>query len=109
MLIVLLYKIGVLVQLQSKLLDEGFQALKPESDFFTSFAGVVGSNWSSLAASLFLSEAEIAEVRRKGVEQAPRDHALHFLEVWASREDATYGQLYQALKSIPFLQHVDTL
>ena len=96
---------GVAVQLQSKLLDEASRALKPDSDFLTSFAGVVGSNWSSLAASLSLSQEEMAEVKRKEDGEIPNNHALHLLEVWALREDATHDKLYQALTSIPLLQY----
>ena len=44
----------------------------------------------------------------KGEGQTPQDHALHMLVIWALREDATYGQLYQALTSIPLLHYVNS-
>ena len=64
------------------------------------FAGEVKSKWPLLAASLSLSESEIEEV--KALPQ--QDQALQMLMKWASREDATYGQLYQQLISISLFQ-----
>ena len=66
--------------------------------FLESLAGVVGSKWPSLAASLSLSGDEMEEVRRE--EGSHQDLALQMLKKWYSREDATYGQLCQALKTI---------
>ena len=70
--------------------------------FLESFAGVVGSKWPSLAASLSLSGDEMEEVRME--EGSPQDRALQMLKKWCSREDATYGQLCQALKTISLFQ-----
>ena len=82
-------------------------------EFMEAFAGVVGSKWPSLAASLSLTEDEIEEVRKvwfsqpdqsaqEGVkveELPPQGYALLMLKKWASRKDATYGQLQQTLNS----------
>ena len=70
--------------------------------FLESFAGVVVSKWPSLAAFLSLSGDEIEEVRRE--EGSHQDLALQMLKKWCSREDATYGQLCQALKTISLFQ-----
>ena len=71
--------------------------MQPDEDFLGLFAGVVGSNWLSLAASLSLSESEIEEVRGEGHSQ--QDCALKMLKKWVSKPDATYGQLYQTLRA----------
>ena len=70
--------------------------------FLESFAGVVGSKWPLLAASLSLSGDEMEEVRRE--EGSHQDCALRMLKKWFSKEDATYGKLFQALKTISLLQ-----
>ena len=70
--------------------------------FLESLAGVVGPKWPSLAASLSLSGDEMEEVRRE--EGSHQDRALQMLKKWCSREDATYGQLCQALKTISLFQ-----
>ena len=83
------------MELQGKLLSPQFHGIKPDEEFLESFAGVVGTKWPALAASLSLSEEEIEEVRRE-----EQDCALRMLEKWVSREDATYQQLCEALKTI---------
>ena len=87
---------GVAIKLQEKLLERQNRDLKPDVEFLGAFAGVVGSKWPSLATTLSLSESEIKEVKREGPTQ--QDHALQMLKKWASREDATYGQLCHSLK-----------
>ena len=77
-------------------------------EFLEAFAGVVGSKWPSLAASLALSEDEIEEVRKEWFSQPDRSaqegeelpqqgYALLMLKEWASRKDATYSRLHQTL------------
>ena len=88
------------VDLQKKLLDQQNHHLKPDADFLQSFADVVGSKWPSLASSLSLSVDEIVNVKEK-----EQDYALKMLKKWSTKEDATYGQLYQVLKTIPLFQH----
>ena len=91
------------VDLQKKLLAKQNHHLKPDEEFLQSFAGVVGSKWPSLASSLSLSGDEIANVKEEGLTQ--QDCALKMLKKWSAKEDATYGQLYQVLKTIPLFQH----
>ena len=95
--------IGAHVDLQKKLLDQQNYHLKPGSGFLQSFIDVVGSKWPSLASSLSLSGEEIANVKEEGLTQ--QDCALKMLMKWSAKEDATYGQLYQVLKTIPLFQH----
>ena len=86
---------GVHVQVQEKLLDQDNFSVKPDEEFLELFAGVVGSQWPSLAASLPLSEEEIMEVRKGDVSQ--RECAFKMLNKWVSTSDATYGQLHHQL------------
>ena len=90
--------LGDVIGLQEKLLASQYHDLKPDVEFLESFAGVVGSKWPSLAASLFLNDEEIGEVRKDG--GSPQDCARQTLNKWSSREDATYGQLCQMLVTI---------
>ena len=83
------------------LLAKETRDLKPDVEFLESFAGVVGSPWPSLAVSLCLSESEIEEVKQLPQQQ----QALRMLQMWVSREDATYGQLYQKLKTVSLFQY----
>ena len=57
---------GDVIGLQEKLLTPQYHDLKPDVEFLESFAGVVGSKWPSLAASLSLNDEEIEEVRKEG-------------------------------------------
>ncbi len=66
---------------------------------------MVESKWPSLASILSLTSTEIEEVKRNGEELSQRDCALQMLRQWASREDATYGQLCQRLKTISLFQY----
>ena len=94
---------GVAMELQEKLLEPQNHGLKPDVEFLGAFAGVVGSKWPSLATTLSLSESEIKEVKGEGLSQ--QDNALQMLKKWASREDASYGQLCQRLKTISLFQY----
>ena len=96
---------GVHAQLQAKLLNKDMRDLKPETDFLASFSSVVECDTFSLAVSLSLSEEELKEAKKKREGQTHQDHTLHLLTLWAQREDATYGQLYKALTSIPLLHY----
>ena len=91
---------GTHVKLQQKLLDKENHPLKPDEEFLEMFAGEMKSKWPLLAASLSLSEGEIEEVKALPQPQ----QALQMLRKWVSREDATYGQLYQQLVSISLFQ-----
>ena len=94
---------GVAIQLQEKLLEPQNHGIRPDVEFLSAFAGLVGSKWPSLATTLSLSESEIKEVKGEGPSQT--DHTLQMLKKWASREDATYGQLCQRLKTISLFQY----
>ena len=93
---------GVAVQLQEKLLAPQYQDLKPDVEFLESFAGVVGSRWPSLAASLSLTDL-MEKVKKDG--GSPQDRAFQMLKKWCLRKDATYGLLCQTLKTIPLFQY----
>jgi hypothetical protein len=117
-----LYNIGTDIQLQEKLISQDYHNIKPDKEFLEPFAGVVGSEWPSLAASLSLSDDEIEEMRKAGAslshdpqgmlhnhekgdrreELSQQEHALLMLKKWASTgESATFGRLFQALKTMP--------
>ena len=98
-----LFATAIHVDLQKKLLDQQNHHLKPDAEFLQSFANVVGSKWPSLTLSLSLSGDEIANVKEEGLTQ--QDCALKMLKKWSEKEDATYDQLYQVLKTIPLFQH----
>ena len=89
--------LGVDIRLQENLLAPQNQSLQPSEEFITTFADVVVTKrlWPSLAASLSLSESSETE---EGL--SLQDHALQMLKRWATSEDATYGQLYNTLKTI---------
>ena len=63
---------------------------------------MVGSKWPSLASSLSLSEEDVVDVKEEGLTQ--QDCAHKMLKKWSAKEGATYGQLYQILKTIPLFQ-----
>ena len=96
---------GAHVELEKTLLSSEKQSLKPEAEFLELFAGVVESKWPSLASVLSLTSEEMEKVKRKGEELPQRDQALQMLRLWASRDDATYGQLCQRLKTISLFQY----
>ena len=89
------------IKVQKKLLDSECHAQRPEEEFLESFAGMVGSKWSSLASLLSLTSDEVEEVRRGEEGFTQKDHALLMLKKWTSKKEATYGQLYNKLKTIP--------
>lgn len=77
---------------------------KPESDFLVPFSEVLGSKWPSLAVSLALREVEIVGLKEK-VGLSQQEHALQMLKIWISRDEATYSNLYQKLKTISLFQY----
>ena len=87
------------------------QDIKPDEEFLELFAGVVKSQWSSLASVLLTSTAAEEEdpVFSRGAEGegeglSQQDLALAVLKKWASNADATYGQLRQTLNTTPLFQ-----
>lgn len=86
------------------MLDHKTRALKPDEAFLQALADEVDSNWPSLAASLSLSEMEIAGLKEK-VELSQQELALQMLTVWVAKKDATYGKLCCKLNSVSLFQH----
>ena len=86
------------------MLCEETQALKPDEEFLHSLSGLLGSRWPSLAASLSLSEGKIEGLKGK-VGLSQQELAFQMLKIWASREEATYGQLCCKLKTISLFQY----
>ena len=101
---VCLIYIGHHVQLQEKMLSQATQAMKPDWKFLHSLSGLVGSRWPSLAVSLALSELEIEELKAEAELSQP-ELALQMLKIWASKEEATYGQLCRILKTISLFHY----
>ena len=93
---------GTHIKLQGTLLAREQHSLPPAAEFLVSFAGVVGSRWPSLAASLGLGDSDVREVRETRLPSP--DQALLMLNKWVSRGEATYGQLYQTLNKISLFQ-----
>ena len=80
--------------------------LKLDAHFLEHLAGLEGIHWESLASVLSLTSTEIEEVKRRSEgSQSQRDPALLILKMWATRDDATYGQLCQKLKTIALFQY----
>ena len=99
LLCVFFFTAGVHVQLQEKLLSQYNFSLKPDEEFLKLFAGVVGCQWPSLAASLSLREEDIAEIRKGDLFQ--QEHAFKMLHKWVStKKNATYGHLRHKLTTL---------
>ncbi len=100
--------IGLHIQLQEKMLGQETRTQKPDDKFLCSLSGVVGSRWPSLAVSLSLSEGEIEGLKGK-VGLSQQELALQMLKIWASREEAMYGQLCRKLNTISLFQYRDLI
>ena len=86
------------------MLKQDNQALKPDDNFLSTLSVEIGSRWPSLAASLLLSEEEVAGLKEKvGLRQ--QDLALQTLNIWASKEGATYGELCHRLRTISLFHY----
>ena len=90
------------ISIQEKLLEQQNHTLKPDVEFLESFAGVVGSRWPSVAASLSLSDEEMEEVRKE--ESSPQNQALQMLNMWCARENATFHSLCRVLQTFLLFQ-----
>ena len=90
------FLLGEHIEIQKKLLES--ECGIPEEEFLRLFASIVSSKWPYLAALFSFGGSEIEEVRQEGEGLSQSDHALLMLSKWASREGATYGQLYKKLK-----------
>ena len=100
----LLFLIGVIITLQEKLLDPQYSSQKPDNVFLQSFAEVVGNRWPSLASLLFLSPSDIGQIKMEKERVSQAKQALHMLRKWNSRENASYGQLLESLKTVPLFR-----
>lgn len=92
------------MEIQEKLCESECHLKKPEEEFLRSFSAVVSSKWPYLAALLSLSSTEIQQVWGEGEGLPQSDYAFLMLKLWASREESTYGQLYEKLKPISLFQ-----
>ena len=90
---------GVPIQLQRTLLDPEKQSLRPGEQFLELLAGVVKSECPSLVSILSLTSIEMEEAK-KNKKLSRSELSLQMLKKWATREEATYGQLCQKLKTI---------
>ena len=92
---------GVPIQLQKTLLDPEKQSLRPDEQFLDMLAGMVRSESPSLASILSLTSSEMEEVEQNRNQLSQSELSLHMLlKKWATREEATYGQLCHKLKTI---------
>ena len=91
---------GVPIQLQKTLLDPEKQSLRPDERFLEMLAGVVRSECPSLASILSLTSGEMEEVEQYRNQLSQSELSLHVLKKWATREEATYGQLCHKLMMI---------
>ena len=96
--------IGDVIDVQQKLLDPQYSDQKPDEDFLRSFAEVVDNRWPSLAPLLSLSLSDIEKIKRDKGRLPQAKQAHHILRKWSSREDATYGQLLEKLKTMSLLR-----
>ena len=87
--------VGQQIQVQEKLLKKEFQSQKPDTEFLKFLADVVATKWTSLA---FFLSVSMEEEKMEGLSQ--EECAFQLLKLWSSREDATYGKLYQTLKTV---------
>ena len=93
---------GSHVLLQEKLLNPENRGLKPKEDFLKPFADALGAKWACL---LSLTSDEVEEVKEKEKGFSQQDHTFRMLQKWAAREDATYGQLLEKLKTISLFEY----
>ena len=92
---------GVSIQLQRTLLDPEKQSLRPDEQFLELLAGVViRSECPSLASILSLTSNEMEEVEKNRKQLSQSELSLQMLKKWATREEATYGQLCHKLRTI---------
>ena len=96
--------IGDVINVQQKLLDPQYSDQKPDENFLRSFADVVDSRWPSLASLLSLSLSDIEIIKRDKGRLPQAKPAHHMLRKSSLREEATYGQLLEKLKTMSLLR-----
>ena len=98
------YFLGGVIGLQEKLLEPQYSSQKPDDGFLQAFAEIVGNRWPSLASLLSLSPSDIEQIKREKERVSQAKQALHMLRRWNSRENASYGQLLESLKTVPLFR-----
>ena len=91
---------GVSIQLQGTLLDPEKQSLRPDEQFLELLAGMVRSECPSLTSILSVTSYEMEEVEKNRKQLSQSELSLQMLKKWATREEATYGQLCHKLRTI---------
>ena len=84
-------------------MDSEKQSLRPDEQFLELLAGVVKSECPSLVSILSLTSTEMEEMEKNWKQLSQSELSLQILKKWATREDATYGQLCHKLMTIFFL------
>ena len=98
------YFLGGVIALQEKLLEPQYSNQKPDDGFLQAFAEIVDNRWPSLASLLSLSPSDIEQIKREKERVSQAKQALHMLRRWNLRENASYGQLLESLKTVPLFR-----
>ena len=104
MLSISFFLIADIIDLQEKLLEPHYSVQKPDDDFLQLFAEVVGNRWPSLASLLSLTARDIEEIKKEKKRSSQAIQALQMLKKWRLREEASYGQLCERLKTVPLFR-----
>ena len=88
------------IKAQEHLLDPQKSHLKPDESFLQLFSTVVSDNWPYLSSVLSLSTRDIMEELKRRKRCSPANQALFMLQKWKLKEEATYGQLYERLRTV---------
>ena len=81
-------------------MDPEKQSLRPDEQFLELLAGVVRSECPPLASILSLTSNEMEKVEKNRKQLSQSELSLQMLKKWATREEATYGQLCHKLRTI---------
>lgn len=87
---------------QEKLLDPQYCDQELDDHFLLCFASIVDTHWPSLASALSFTMRDTNEIKSEFNRSCPADQAFHMLRKWTLKEVATYGHLYNKLKTISF-------
>ena len=96
--------VGEAIAIQENLLDPLKSNSKPDDNFLQTFAKIVSNNWPHLSFQLSLSTRDIMEELKRKERLPPADQALYMLQKWKSKEEATYGLLYERLRTVLFVR-----
>jgi hypothetical protein len=81
-------------------LDPEKQDLKPDEQFLVVLASMVRSECPSLTSVLSLTSSEMKEVEKNQKQLSQSELSLQILKKWSTREEATYGELCDKLRTI---------